>query len=649
QSGANHYGSVRFEGGLADIKVNLPYAGYYHIYSRTYNNSSSGANRCEKIHINGREFFIYPSNEQAGEWVDRNPVGKMEWNSDKGSFDFVPHTDAFYLNSESTFKIETNWGYSIIDELIFVPVSAIYFSDFVNVNHDDLTIEIPLGDNDTAQLLENIEALKEGDIKLTDADGLAISPALLGTGMKLKLMIDDIVHHEYNIIIRGDIDGNGELDIIDILMAREAILKGEFILGADIVYKDGTVSDDDVDAMRNIILGIMSSAPLHVDYLTLSPGADEKKLNFSWHTGVPSSAPVVSIQKEGQDAAVFSGTCSSSSSTISQMYYNKVTVDNLDPNATYTYKVGDGNGKWSTEYEIKTRDPDSFSYIMVSDMQLMSQAEADSWKDILDVAYANFPDAAFMGSAGDQVMNNNKIDYDYFFTPKTHLATQPFAVCMGNHDGSGAAAGPFWNPPNSDANINYWYRYGDALFIVYNVMTATESSLRTFLTNAINANLDAKWRILTFHNNVYGQGPYSQTYMKDYRDQYVQVIDDFDIDIAYNGHEHSYSRSYPMRWSGSAATSNEEGIQPEFFSPEGYSVNPTGTTYITLNAIRSTDRRALIEKQPYTAFMLQNDLAMFSVINVTATTYTTTCYEISEDGATITEVDSYTIFKSANG
>ncbi|MCL2150522.1 MAG: fibronectin type III domain-containing protein [Dehalococcoidia bacterium] len=408
-------------------------------------------------------------------------------------------------------------------------------------------------------------------------------------------------------------------------------------------------------AAASLFMGITPGAlaaeqtALAVSYLTLAPGSDETQLTFSWHTAVRSENPVVRIWEDGEEAREFIGTCSSSASSVSTMYYNGVTVSGLVADTAYTYQVGDGNDNWSAEYATKTGNPDAFSYIVVGDPQIGSSnvtTDTNAWVNTMNLVAEYFPNAAFLAGTGDQIETSGTLShYTGFFTP-SQMASLPFASCMGNHEGSGAATRTFYNPPNSDSVQNYWYRYGNVLFMVWNCTTGSPSTMRTFLQSAIDANPDATWTILNFHYDVYGQGSsHALSDGKNYRDQYVPVIDEFDIDVVFNGHDHSYSRSYPMIYSGSSSTSNSLYIQPETFGPNGESIDPTGTVYFSLNSSTGSKYYSLIAQQAYTAKMQQSNRPQFSVVDVTANSFTCTTYQI-EANNTLTIIDAYTIVKT---
>ncbi len=125
------------------------------------------------------------------------------------------------------------------------------------------------------------------------------------------------------------------------------------------------------------------------------------------------------------------------------------------------------------------------------------------------------------------------------------------------------------------------------------------------------------------------------------------MIDQFKIDVVFNGHDHSYSRSYPMKYSGSPATSNDLGRQPETFDSNGASVDPTGTVYFSLSSSSGQKYYTYAPKQAYTAFMqpINPNLRQFSIVDMTSNTFKCTTYQVEADNA-LTVVDSYTIAKT---
>jgi hypothetical protein len=397
----------------------------------------------------------------------------------------------------------------------------------------------------------------------------------------------------------------------------------------------------------------VAASPLEVSYLTLAPGSDATQLNFSWHTTDKAINPVVRMWTQNSATIEVTGVSSDAISATSRLFYNRVTVTDLTPDTTYTYQLGDGNGNWSVEYTTKTGNPDAFSYIVVGDPQIGSSGnvprDTDAWVNTMNIIANEFPNAVFLAGTGDQIETTGTLaHYTGFFSP-SQMTSLPFASCMGNHESNNVNTRTFYNPPNADSVQNYWYRYGDTLFLVWNCVTGTPAGMRTFLNNAIAQNEDATWKILNFHYDVYGQGSsHALSDGKTYRDNYVPVIDEFDIDVVFNGHDHFYSRSYPMKWSGLASTSNTQGMQlPEIFDSEGRSIDPSGTVYFSLNSATGSKYYSAAAKQPYTAFMPQRQESRphFSIVDVTVNTFTCTTYQIQANGDLL-QIDTYTIKKT---
>jgi len=401
---------------------------------------------------------------------------------------------------------------------------------------------------------------------------------------------------------------------------------------------------------------VIADSHLAVSYLTLAPGSNEQRLNFSWHTKAKAEErkPLVRIWKQGGEAMEFAGESSENPLRISGMYYHRVTVTGLEADTSYAYQLGNGNGEWSLVYTTKTGNPSSFSFLVCGDPQVIDSVSGAAWAATVTAALARFPDVSFMMGTGDQVENPEKKCFDAFFMPE-ELSALPFATCVGNHEyapGSYHAAHYMFNPPNWQTKpaADYWYRYGDALFMVTNCSTGMNTrAVRAhgaFIEQAIAQNPDAKWRILTFHYDVYGQGQsHSRRSGKDYRNLYVPIIDQYGIDAVFNGHDHSYSRSKQMMFSGNPNNSGSVGMQETVFDADGMALNPTGTVYFTLNSASGRKPYGLAPLKEYTAFMNQNRQKNITVVHMTADTFRCVTYEVSVDGE-LTEIDSYGIRKT---
>ena len=69
-------------------------------------------------------------------------------------------------------------------------------------------------------------------ITVLSKDGKAITSGKIGTGMKVKVSENNAPSEEFSVILYGDIDGNGTIDVIDMVKMKMHILKINYLQGA---------------------------------------------------------------------------------------------------------------------------------------------------------------------------------------------------------------------------------------------------------------------------------------------------------------------------------------------------------------------------------------------------------------------------------
>jgi hypothetical protein len=96
-------------------------------------------------------------------------------------------------------------------------------------------------------------------VKVTDKDGKAVSnDALLGTGMKVSVMNGTETVKSYVVIVTGDTNGDGAIDIADMIAVKACVLKkskilGEYLKAAD-VTGDGLIDIADFIKVKAVTL-----------------------------------------------------------------------------------------------------------------------------------------------------------------------------------------------------------------------------------------------------------------------------------------------------------------------------------------------------------------------------------------------------------
>lgn len=398
----------------------------------------------------------------------------------------------------------------------------------------------------------------------------------------------------------------------------------------------------------------------------LAPGADETQLNFAWYS-TENAGPVVQIVKadeEFADAGLFSGTSSTAyknSDTNTQYYSNKVTAAGLEPNTSYKYRYKTGEGEWSGPYSYSTQSSENgFGFIAVGDVQIGvgnggSELDTERWENTLNLATEKMPEASFIMSMGDQVDGNKEEDqYAGFMYPEL-LRSMPISTIPGNHDCDVPNLTWHFNNPNqtnygeTNAGGDYYFSYGDLLVISLNsnaVLKSTKSDNaiavehRKCIEEAIASNPYAKWRVIDFHQDIYGYPDhYSDPEVSECREQLYPIIDDYDIDVVLTGHGHNYTRSYQME---NNAAVKADGV--DYNASDVTVQNPDGTVYFELSTAASKNyenNKAGYDSHIAKSFAV-NMVQSYSLVKVDSNSFTIETYRTDTNEM----YDCYTINKS---
>ena len=462
--------------------------------------------------------------------------------------------------------------------------------------------------------------------------------------------------------------------------------------------------------------------------VSLTPGEDETQLNFAWYSQNNGSAatPVVHFGTDPSSLTAFTGTAAAVDASLTDGVaydYNHVTVTGLQENTTYYYTV-EKNGVQTEPVEYTTGSFSSIKMLYVGDPQIgaskgqtqgSESLNADSgaantaarndsfgWNRTLEIAAQQNPDLNFIISAGDQVNKTGQAkeeEYAGYLDPEV-LASLPVATTIGNHDSLNPDYTYHFNNPNTtdygttQAGGDYYYSYGPGLFIVLNTNNYNAAEHEQAIAKAVAAYPDAKWRVVTIHQDIYGSGlDHSDTDGMILRTQLTPIFDEYDIDVVLQGHDHTYSRSKILYGDGQThgayqfqldetgldydwdhayniATGEQIPLYPEDGDTAGQAlqsafqqdnlcytiedvsgttvVNPQGTLYMTANSASGSKFYELIAtQQDYIAQRSQNWLPSYSVIEMDSNSFAITTYQITAGGAVEMIDDTFTIQKTA--
>ena len=92
-----------------------------------------------------------------------------------------------------------------------------------------------------------------------NADG-SENTQTVGTGNKLAVYVGDTLVQQYEIVVYGDINGDGKVSNLDLVLMQKQILGIESQSGSRLeaanVSKDGGISNKDLVILQKHILGI---------------------------------------------------------------------------------------------------------------------------------------------------------------------------------------------------------------------------------------------------------------------------------------------------------------------------------------------------------------------------------------------------------
>ncbi|BBF41870.1 N-acetylmuramoyl-L-alanine amidase [Lachnospiraceae bacterium KM106-2] len=471
--------------------------------------------------------------------------------------------------------------------------------------------------------------------------------------------------------------------------------------------------------------------------LSINPGKDESEINFAWYSKQNVSQHLkISTSSDMKDANLYEAKKEEATQSESgeQYYSNQVTVTELAANTTYYYQY-EVDGSYSQVAEYKTKSADQFKFIFVGDPQIGSSNEKKSsskdnstpeklaeflqaqdeavrndsfnWNDTLNKAFQKTDqNASFILSAGDQIQLTKKkspkgkgfeseIEYTGFLSPNV-LRSLPFAPTVGNHDADNANYSYHFNLPNrSTYGVNtsnddttkvggdYYFTYGSVLFLMLNTQDTNVAEHKRFIEEAVSANKDCKWRVVTLHQDIYGSAEHSnEPEITNLRYQLVPIFEENKIDVVLTGHDHAYSRTkmllgghktyssytddefdeqldkdmdagenpeslYVAPGNIDSKTADEGGlkyldylaqimdeyaVQNSDQTDGSTVVNPNGILYMTASSASGSKYYDLVPRQQsYIANRWQEDVPTYSVIDITNDSFTIDTYRTDTD------------------
>jgi 3',5'-cyclic AMP phosphodiesterase CpdA len=271
----------------------------------------------------------------------------------------------------------------------------------------------------------------------------------------------------------------------------------------------------------------------------------------------------------------------------------------LSPGTTYVYSVGDGSEKGWTELAEFTTAPagvQPFSFIYMGD----AQNGLDRWGTLVHNAFRSRPDAAFYIMAGDIVnrgAERNEWD-NLFHNAKGVYDRRQLVPALGNHECQGGHPTlylqQFALPRNGPAEIEperaYSFEYGNALFVILD--SNLDPLKQTAWLEEKLSQTKATWKFVAYHHPAYSSGGNRDN--AKLRAAWAPLFDKYHVDLALQGHDHAYLRTYPMKANKRVASPKEGTV---------YIISVSGTKMYKQ------------EKHDYTEFGMTN-VATYQVLDI---------------------------------
>lgn len=227
----------------------------------------------------------------------------------------------------------------------------------------------------------------------------------------------------------------------------------------------------------------------------------------------------------------------------------------LQANTTYYYRAGT-EGAWSEVFTFTTApefgNDDAFTFAVTGDTRSPTQ---EMWGQALDDIEER--GAQFLVFTGDAVdVGTIQAQWDVWWTQGTatadtdRLSSMPIMYAHGNHDFVGDPMWAMMAYPGDEQN--YYVRFGNALFIMLDdsglIWTGqtVEEDIRNFLREALDAHPDVTWRFVAHHKPIYSAST-NHGSTRQLQDAWMPLYEEFGVDMVFNGHDHNYERSCPVR------------------------------------------------------------------------------------------------------
>ena len=340
-------------------------------------------------------------------------------------------------------------------------------------------------------------------------------------------------------------------------------------------------------------------------------GADS--YGVTWNTEFEPYEPVVQVSKGNTfnennyvefKASHRSANCYFSSSVPTSYHISKAVMHDLEPGTAYTYRCYDKLIEVAGEsftFVTRQKSVSSFTFVHVSDSQTKAAVSTDPngantgmyYADTMRGIEKNGVNPAFILHTGDIVEWSRYESYwsSMINTNAKCFAGIPVMAIAGNHEASHRSGFQELfkhfhydiTPQDTTEGMYYAFDYGNAKFIMLDTNGLSDNQLSDdeyqWLENTLKNNKQ-KWTVVAMHNPMYSIGKYGSDSAWNaialaLREQLGDLFAQHGVDLVLQGHDHAYSRTYPIGMNGAV------NRQPDYETINGinYCTNANGVIY----------------------------------------------------------------------
>ncbi|OMF30054.1 hypothetical protein BK133_16935 [Paenibacillus sp. FSL H8-0548] len=366
-------------------------------------------------------------------------------------------------------------------------------------------------------------------------------------------------------------------------------------------------SDSSSDLYFDMELAALHKAPaIEVSKVTVTFNGDPvSSKGFTWYTPLASTrSDLQVVEKSGSaadftNAALFTGTTTVSKNSNGE-HVHKAEATGLKADTSYFFRVGDQSlDVWSETGTFQTAPiGGAFSFIDLTDTQAKEEDEAILSAETFSKALATVPNAKFIVHNGDVVENGtSEQEWNWLLGhSQASLLNTTLVPAAGNHEDDNYSFIDHFNvktPENAatETGAYYSYDYSNAHFIVLN-SNENSAEYANFSVEQVEwmkkdveaaKAAGAEWILVNIHKGPYTTSNHATDSdimgTNGVRNKIAPLMNELGIDFVFQGHDHIYARTKPIKSDGTAETVEKitESINGKTIE---YAVKPDGTIYL---------------------------------------------------------------------